>query len=144
VTLVPLASCYVLFRNPTLQYESVRTCVKAIKNLWEFQVALGKNPHPAPDGHLVHQYLKAINLSRAAQSRLRGDDKFTNTLKDGYDVKGLGDISRWFMLQTADRRRQAVAARDRFSFLWQHAIVGRSEDLRERELSDFYVCEVRS
>ncbi|KAE8231154.1 hypothetical protein CF326_g3835, partial [Tilletia indica] len=123
-------------------YESVRTHVKAIKNLWEFQVALKKNSNDAPDGHLVKQYLKAISLSRAAQSRLRGDDKFTNTLKDGYDVKGLVDISRWFLLQASDVRRQYSATRDRFSFLWQHAIVGRSEDLRDRDLSDFYVCEL--
>ncbi|KAE8208771.1 hypothetical protein CF327_g7018 [Tilletia walkeri] len=135
-------NCFVLYRNPTLQYESVRTHVKAIKNLWELQVALKKNSNDAPDGHLVKQYLKAISLSRAAQSRLRGDDKFTNTLKDGYDVKGLVDISRWFLLQASDVRRQYSATRDRFSFLWQHAIVGRSEDLRDRDLSDFYVCEL--
>ncbi|KAE8264110.1 hypothetical protein A4X09_0g7056 [Tilletia walkeri] len=132
-------NCFVLYRNPTPQYESVRTHVKAIKNLWEFQVALKKNSNDAPDGHLVKQYLKAISLSRAAQSRLRGDDKFTNTLKDGYDVKGLVDISRWFLLQASDVRRQYSATRDRFSFLWQHAIVGRSEDLRDRDLSDFYL-----
>ncbi|KAE8212281.1 hypothetical protein CF327_g4070 [Tilletia walkeri] len=107
-------NCYVLYRNPTLVYESVRTHVKAIKNLWEFQVALKKNPFPAPDGHLVSQYLKAISLSRAAQSRALGSDKFTNSLKDGYDRQGHID----------------------------HAIIGRSEDLRDRELSDFYACEL--
>ncbi|KAE8236511.1 hypothetical protein A4X13_0g9130, partial [Tilletia indica] len=134
-------NCYVLYRNPTLVYESVRTHVKAIKNLWEFQVALKKNLHPAPDGHLVSQYLKAISLSRAAQSRARGDDKFVNTLKDGYDRQGHIDMSRWFLLQACDNRRQFAAIRDRFGFLWQHAIMGRSEDLRDRELSDFYACE---
>ncbi|KAE8218565.1 hypothetical protein CF319_g7584 [Tilletia indica] len=135
-------NCYVLYRNPTLVYESVRTHVKAIKNLWEFQVALKKNPFPAPDVHLMSQYLKAIRLSRAAQSRALGSDKFTNSLKDGYDRQGHIDVGRWFLLQASDLRRRFAAIRDRFGFLWQHAIIGRSEDLRDRELSDLYACEL--
>ncbi|KAE8269713.1 hypothetical protein A4X09_0g2635 [Tilletia walkeri] len=141
--LITWLNCSVLFRNPTLGYESIRTCVKAINNLWEQQHLAGRNDHQQPgSGKLCSQFIRAVKLNQAELARLTNIDKFRNTLRDGYDETGFADVSRWFLAHSSVS--EFLAVRDRFSFLWQHAIMGRSEDLRERELSDFYCAELKS
>ena len=131
-----------LFRNPTIGYEAVRTHVKAINNLWTQQNLEGRNHHPQPgSGTLCTQYLRAVKLHQADLARLTNVDKFRNSLRDGYDEMGFKDVSLWFIRRAA--KHAFAAVRERFSFLWQHTIMGRSEDLRERELSDLYSAEVR-
>ncbi|KAE8266626.1 hypothetical protein A4X09_0g5726 [Tilletia walkeri] len=141
--LVTWLNCSVLFRNPTLGYEAIRTHVKAINNLWTQQNLEGRNDHPQPGaGSLCSQYLRAVKLHQADLARLTNTDKFRNSLPDGYDEAGFLSISQWYAQRASGRGNGYAAIRDRFAFLWQHAIMGRSEDLRERELSDFYSAEL--
>ncbi|KAK0517601.1 hypothetical protein OC842_008059, partial [Tilletia horrida] len=120
----------------------IRTHVKAINNLWQQQNLSGRNHHPSPgSGKLCQQFLRAVKLHQADLLRLTNADKFRNSLRDGYDDAGFLSLSRWFLRLAETAKSEVLAARDRFSFLWQHAIMGRSEDLRERELSDFYSAE---
>ncbi|KAE8221175.1 hypothetical protein CF319_g5421, partial [Tilletia indica] len=68
-----------------------------------------------------------------------------NSLRDGYDETGFLSVSQWYTYRASVRGSEHAAIRDRFAFLWQHAIMGRSEVLREREsyrtstLQRFYV-----
>ncbi|KAE8217381.1 hypothetical protein CF319_g8518, partial [Tilletia indica] len=157
--LVTYLNCFVLHRNPRLGYGPIMTEVKAITNLWETQRILGINNHPSPRaGGLIMAYLKVVSKSRAALAEAVCEDWWKHSLKDGYDENEYLAIARWF-LRTASysststntiaapanrrtiaarERRAVVALRGRFEFLMQHALMGRSEDLRNAKLAATY------
>ncbi|KAE8250649.1 hypothetical protein A4X13_0g4522 [Tilletia indica] len=157
--LVTYLNCFVLHRNPRLGYESIKTEVKAITNLWETQRILGINNHPSPRaGGLIKAYLKAVSKSRAALAEAVCEDWWKHSLKDGYDENEYLAIARWFLrtasysststttiaapanrrTNAARERRAVVALRGRFEFLMQHALMSRSEDLRNAKLAATY------
>ncbi|CAD6980996.1 unnamed protein product [Tilletia controversa] len=102
------------------------------------------NPHPR-HGALLKAYIKAIKRGRSALAAARQDDPWKHSLKDGYSEDEYAQISRWYLEQAAAENPQAwtnTVWRARFDFLMQHAIMGRSEDLRNAELSELYTHKI--
>ncbi|KAE8238773.1 hypothetical protein A4X06_0g8631, partial [Tilletia controversa] len=142
--LVTYLNCYVLHKNPTIGDKGIETHIKAVVNLWETQTLQGRNyfPHPR-NGALMKAFTKALKHGRSALAAAKFNDAWKHTLKDGYDPEEYQRISRWYLKQeeTAGEDRDAWV-RARFDFLMQHAIMGRSEDLRNAKLSYLYVHTV--
>ncbi|CAD6941407.1 unnamed protein product [Tilletia laevis] len=142
--LVTYLNCYVLHKNPTIGDEGIETHIKAVVNLWETQTLQGRNHFPHPqNGALMKAFTKALKHGRSALAAAKFNDAWKHTLKDGYDPEEYQRISRWYLKQeeTAGEDRDAWV-RARFDFLMQHAIMGRSEDLRNAKLSSLYVHTV--
>ncbi|CAD6946408.1 unnamed protein product [Tilletia laevis] len=140
--LVTYLNCYVLHKNPRIGDEGVDTHIKAIVNLWETQTLQGRNHFPHPrEGALLKAFTKALKQGRSALAAARLDDAWKHTLKDGYDPEEHERISRWYLKQEAEGGQEDEASwvRARFDFLMQHAIMGRSEDLRHAKLSSLYL-----
>ncbi|CAD6984851.1 unnamed protein product [Tilletia controversa] len=143
--LVTYLNCYVLHKNPRIGDEGVDTHIKAIVNLWETQTLQGRNHFPHPrEGALLKAFTKALKQGRSALAAARLDDAWKHTLKDGYDPEEHERISRWYLKQEAEGGQEDEASwvRARFDFLMQHAIMGRSEDLRHAKLSSLYLYTV--
>ncbi|CAD6945690.1 unnamed protein product [Tilletia laevis] len=138
--------CYVLYKNPRLGDDHIGTNIKAVTNLWEIQALSGRNSNPHPrHGALLKAYIKAIKRGRSALAAARQDDPWKHSLKDGYSEDEYAQISRWYLEQAAAENPQAwtnTVWRARFDFLMQHAIMGRSEDLRNAELSALYTHKI--
>ncbi|KAE8226620.1 hypothetical protein CF326_g7676 [Tilletia indica] len=144
--LVTYLNCYVLHKNPRLGDEAIETHIKAITNLWETQCLSGRNSNPHPrSGALLKAFIKAIRRGRSALADARQDDAWKHSLKDGYDQEEYTRISKWYLEQASSQTPQAwtgTAWRARFDFLMQHAIMGRSEDLRNAKLSSLYIHKI--
>ncbi|KAE8238161.1 hypothetical protein A4X03_0g8927, partial [Tilletia caries] len=134
------------FLNPRLGDDHIGTNIKAVTNLWEIQALSGRNSNPHPrHGALLKAYIKAIKRGRSALAAARQDDPWKHSLKDGYSEDEYAQISRWYLEQAAAENPQAwtnTVWRARFDFLMQHAIMGRSEDLRNAELSALYTHKI--
>ncbi|KAE8262475.1 hypothetical protein A4X09_0g7453, partial [Tilletia walkeri] len=141
--LVTYLNCFVLHKNPRIGDEGVETHIKAMVNLWETQTLQGRNSFPHPrDGALIKAFTKALRTGRSALAAAKLDDAWKHSLRDGYDPDEHNKISKWYLGQ-AVADAQGSWARARFDFLMQHAIMGRSEDLRNAKLSSLYLHSSR-
>ncbi|KAE8228169.1 hypothetical protein CF326_g6910, partial [Tilletia indica] len=144
--LVTYLNCYVLHKNPRLGDEAINTHIKAVTNLWETQSLSGRNTNPHPrNGALLKAFLKAIRRGRSSLAAARQDDAWRHTLKDGYSEEEFAKVSRWYLSQAASESPMdwtSTVWRARFDFLMQHAIMGRSEDLRNTKLATMYMHKV--
>ncbi|KAE8180362.1 hypothetical protein CF336_g9314, partial [Tilletia laevis] len=149
--LVTYLNCFVLHRNPKLSDEGLDTHVKAVVNLWETQVLKGVNTFPHPrNGALLKAFMKAVRRHRVQHSELLGEDAWRHSLNDGYTEDQHLEISQWYLNRispipsvassnpSAAGDDDAATWRARFDFLMQHAIMGRSEDLRKAKLARLY------
>ncbi|KAE8183984.1 hypothetical protein CF335_g8157, partial [Tilletia laevis] len=155
--LVTYLNCFVLHRNPQIGDEGLETHVKAIVNLWETQVLKGANTFPHPrNGALLKAFRKAVRRHKVQHSELLGEDTWKHSLNDGYTEDQHLEISQWYLRQmsqqpSTSQQHSTIAYpasasdacdtstwRARFDFLMQHAIMGRSEDLRKAKLSRLY------
>ena len=141
-----LHSCVILRKKPWLTVETIDSHIKAITDLWKQQQLAGKNTHPSPrEGGLVKAYRQAIVKSKARQSAVSYEDKAKHTLADGYDERDHERISRWYLNRACKPGIDSHSSlRARLDFLLSHAIMGRSEDLRDAKLSDMYSYAVSS
>ncbi|KAE8217270.1 hypothetical protein CF319_g8604 [Tilletia indica] len=144
--LVTYLNCYVLHKNPRLGDEAINTHIKAVTNLWETQTLSGRNTNPHPRcGALLKAFTKAIRRGRSALADARQDDAWRHSLKDGYNEEEYAQISKWYLSQAgleSPLEWTSTVWRARFDFLMQHAIMGRSEDLRNAKLATLYIHKV--
>ena len=93
-----------------------------------------------PRGNLVNDLLKSVQLKDNATARENGEDRFSNTILDGYiSPDEIGLIVRHFW-----SRNDVVGLRTNFLFLACHAMLLRGESVRMLQISDLAEMMVKS
>ena len=101
-----------------LMYNSVRSYVSAIMELWKHQVA--KKLHSSPPPHNVAVKALETSVARGEHQRRRDEleDRGLATIKDGYTAKQIPDMTRAVWRNALGPRTSEQSFRTNLDFCW--------------------------
>ena len=125
-----------------LMYNSVRSYVSAIMELWKHQVA--KKLHSSPPPHNVAVKALETSVARGEHQRRRDEleDRGLATIKDGYTAKQIPDMTRAVWRNALGPRTSEQSFRTNLDFLLGHAMLLRQGNRLAIELPDLFSMDL--
>jgi len=125
-----------------LMYNSVRGYVSAIMEIWSHQVSTKLHSSPRPHNIAVKALQTSIARGQHARRRDEFEDRGVSTMKDGYTMKQIPDMTRVVWSNSLGTRTSEQAYRTNLDFLFGHAMLLRQSNRLPLELPDLFSMDL--
>jgi len=138
-----LAAADVDLEDQILSWQSVRSYVTAIHDLYNAQKARNMNSNPSPRAAATRDFIKSLQRRDTALAKQNYADKGRDTYLDGYSEAQLKElcIAIWRAGGGASGVKTACYLRTLLDQLLGHYLLARGGDRRAGEMSDLHTFE---
>jgi Centromere DNA-binding protein complex CBF3 subunit, domain 2/Transcriptional activator of glycolytic enzymes len=138
-----LAAADVDLEDQILSWQSVRSYVTAINDLYNAQKARNMNSNPSPRATATRDFIKTLQRRDTALAKQNYADKGRDTYLDGYTETQLKElcIALWKAASGASGMTTACYLRTLLDQLLGHYLLARGADRRAGEISDLHTFE---
>jgi len=142
-TPVEVAELMVEHQQKKLKYQTVRTYIIAVVNLFESQVSRGLNSvNNTPHGHALKALQDSLKQNETRQKREQYDNRAIGTIQDGYNAAEMVSIAKHLWSSDANTTKAEQQLRTLVDFLLGHYFISRDENRYMMQLADLFTLEL--
>ena len=125
-----------------LMYNSVRSYVSAIMELWSHQVSEKLHSSPSPHNVAIKALKTSVARGQHARRRAEFEDRGLATIKDGYTAKQIPDMTRATWRNALGVRTSEQSLRTNLDFLLGNMMLLRQSNRLPLELPDLFAMDL--